>query len=139
VSRFFSKLPHRDMRTEPAMPATDAPVDKSESRVRDMFRQVAPRYDAMNHLLSLNVDRYWRRRAVQSLNLIDDSPVLDVCTGTGDLALAIAQRVSPGTQIVGSDFCGAMLRLAHEKQARRGPTDRLPVRLVEADSQQLPF
>jgi len=121
------------------MPATEIPVDKSESRVRDMFRQVAPRYDAMNHLLSLNIDRYWRWRAVRLLQLIDDSPVLDVCTGTGDLALAIRQRAGERIRVVGSDFCGPMLRIAAEKQARLSQSSAPPVAFLEADSQSLPF
>ena len=121
------------------MPATEIPVDKSESRVRDMFRQVAPRYDAMNHLLSLNIDRYWRWRAVRLLQLMDDSPVLDVCTGTGDLALAIRQRAGERVRVVGSDFCGPMLRIAAEKQARLGQSSAPPVAFLEADSQSLPF
>lgn len=129
------------------LPATDMPVDKSESRVRDMFRQVAPRYDLMNHLLSLNIDRYWRWRAVRRLAVIDDSPILDVCTGTGDLAIAIARRVGRDIPVIGSDFCGAMLRIAREKQARQRsgaaantpPAGRESVRFLEADSQSLPF
>jgi demethylmenaquinone methyltransferase / 2-methoxy-6-polyprenyl-1,4-benzoquinol methylase len=121
------------------MSATEIPVDKSESRVRDMFRQVAPRYDAMNHLLSLNIDRYWRWRAVRALQLIDDSPVLDVCTGTGDLALAIRQKAGERIRVVGSDFCGPMLRIAAEKQARLGQSSAPPVAFLEADSQSLPF
>jgi demethylmenaquinone methyltransferase / 2-methoxy-6-polyprenyl-1,4-benzoquinol methylase len=118
------------------MPVLEPPVDKSESRVREMFRQVAPRYDAMNHLLSLNIDRYWRYRAVKSLRLADQSPVLDICTGTGDLALAIRRR--SGVPVIGSDFCGAMLRIARGKsQASASAGDPIP--LVEADSQRLPF
>ncbi len=123
------------------MSVSEAPVDKSESRVREMFRQVAPRYDLMNHLLSLNIDRYWRWRAVRTLALIDDSPILDVCTGTGDLALAIRGRLGDRAAVVGSDFCGAMLRIADDKQGGdRRPTDGgPPVRFLEADSQALPF
>jgi len=121
------------------MAVTEVPVDKSESRVRDMFRQVAPRYDAMNHLLSLNVDRYWRMRAVRALKLIDQSPILDVCTGTGDLALAIRRRAGKSIQVVGSDFCGPMLRIAQDKQTKSPFKDAPPVEFVEADSQALPF
>lgn len=121
------------------MPVSESPVDKSEQRVREMFRQVAPRYDLMNHLLSMNIDRYWRWRAVRALRLIDDSPILDVCTGTGDLALAIAARVGPKIRVVGSDFCSAMLRIGQRKRST-GPEDlRGRVEFLEADSQQLPF
>ncbi len=121
------------------MPVSESPVDKSEQRVREMFRQVAPRYDLMNHLLSMNIDRYWRWRAVRALRLIDDSPILDVCTGTGDLALAVAARVGPKIRVVGSDFCSAMLRIGQRKRST-GPEDfRGRVEFLEADSQQLPF
>lgn len=121
------------------MPVSESPVDKSEQRVREMFRQVAPRYDLMNHLLSMNIDRYWRWRAVRAVRLIDDSPILDVCTGTGDLALAIAARVGPKIRVVGSDFCSAMLRIGQRKRST-GPEDlRGRVEFLEADSQQLPF
>lgn len=121
------------------MPVSESPVDKSEQRVREMFRQVAPRYDLMNHLLSMNIDRYWRWRAVRALRLIDDSPILDVCTGTGDLALAIAARVGPKIRVIGSDFCSAMLRIGQRKRST-GPEDlRGRVEFLEADSQQLPF
>lgn len=121
------------------MAVTDIPVDKSESRVREMFRQVAPRYDAMNHLLSFNIDRYWRWRAVRALRLIDQSPILDVCTGTGDLALALRKKAGHGIQVIGSDFCGPMLRIAREKQSRMPTTGEPLVSFVEADSQSLPF
>ena len=93
-------------------------VDKSGGRVREMFRQVAPRYDAMNHLLSLNIDRYWRSAAVKALRIQGSLPILDLCTGTGDLALAIEKHSGGRIQIVGSDFCHAMLRIASDKQQR---------------------
>ena len=63
------------------------PVDKSSDRVRRMFGQVAGRYDFLNHLLSLNIDRYWRWRAVRLAPPQGPLPILDVCTGTGDLDL----------------------------------------------------
>lgn len=103
-----------------------------------MFRQIAPRYDLMNHLLSLNVDRYWRRRTVDRLRIEPGIPVLDVCTGTGDLALTIAQRSDPSVHVVGSDFCHAMLEIARAKRGR-GPARRLQSEFLEADTQALPF
>jgi demethylmenaquinone methyltransferase/2-methoxy-6-polyprenyl-1,4-benzoquinol methylase len=121
------------------MPVSESLVDKSEQRVREMFRQVAPRYDLMNHLLSMNIDRYWRWRAVRAMRLIDDSPILDVCTGTGDLALAIAARVGPKIRVVGSDFCSAMLRIGQRKRSTGEDNLRGRVDFLEADSQQLPF
>ncbi|MCP4944856.1 MAG: bifunctional demethylmenaquinone methyltransferase/2-methoxy-6-polyprenyl-1,4-benzoquinol methylase UbiE [Planctomycetaceae bacterium] len=113
-------------------------VDKSNARVQEMFRQIAPRYDAMNHLLSMNVDRYWRSRAVRKLELQPGVPVLDTCTGTGDLALSIAKHAPEGVDVVGSDFCNAMLEIARDK--RLPPKDGAkPVDFIEADSQALPF
>ena len=63
-------------------------LDKREPRIRRMFGAIARRYDLLNHLLSLNVDRYWRRRTTQLAPPPGDGPLLDLCTGTGDLALA---------------------------------------------------
>jgi demethylmenaquinone methyltransferase/2-methoxy-6-polyprenyl-1,4-benzoquinol methylase len=119
-------------------PALAAGVDKSNARVQEMFRQIAPRYDKMNHVLSLNVDRYWRNRAVRRLDLKPGIPALDVCTGTGDLAIAIAKHAPAGVDVVGSDFCNAMLEIAREKRqpAKEGSS---PVEFIEADSQSLPF
>ena len=89
-----------------------------------MFRQIAPCYDAMNHLLSLNIDRHWRNVAVRKLPwespLIHSHPLLDVCTGTGDLALSIAQygtKSGSSVEVIGSDFCAAMLQYAIDKDA----------------------
>tara|TARA_R110002049_G_scaffold72490_1_gene187016 strand:+ start:132199 stop:132963 length:765 start_codon:yes stop_codon:yes gene_type:complete len=110
-------------------------VDKSGQRVEEMFRQIAPRYDAMNHLLSLNIDRYWRSQAVKRLRVRNDQPILDTCTGTGDLAIAIAKKVPENVEVVGSDFCYAMLEIARDKRDERTKG----VNFLEADSQALPF
>src|SRR5688500_13747542 len=74
-------------------------VDKSETRVRTMFGEIAPRYDLMNHLLSCNIDRYWRWRTVRLAPPRGTSPILDVCTGTGDLALAYYKRTAGQVEI----------------------------------------
>jgi demethylmenaquinone methyltransferase/2-methoxy-6-polyprenyl-1,4-benzoquinol methylase len=103
-----------------------------------MFRQIAPRYDFMNHLLSLNVDRYWRSRTVKRMRLREDLPVLDVCTGTGDLAFAIAKRADPSVRVMGSDFCHAMLEIARDKGTSPNPAEAR-VEFFEADAQSLPF
>lgn len=113
-------------------------LDKSESRVREMFRQIAPRYDLMNHVLSLNIDRYWRWRSVKKLKINGDSPILDTCTGTGDLALAIKRKAPANVKVVGSDFCNAMLQIAEKKSSRLESSEQTAT-FLEADSQALPF
>lgn len=102
-----------------------------------MFGQIAPRYDLLNHLLSLNVDRYWRWRAVRRAPPRGDAPVLDLCTGTGDLALAYARAAGGRVPVVGADFCHPMLERARQKSAQANGSGR--AHFVEADAQQLPF
>lgn len=112
-------------------------IDKSGDRVRRMFGQIAPRYDLMNHVLSMNIDRYWRWRTVRLVAPTSSDPILDVCTGTGDLALAYHRFTGGKTPIVASDFCPEMLAVGEQKKARAGINGQ--VRFVEADAQQLPF
>ena len=103
--------------------------------VRGMFGRVAPRYDLANHLLSFNIDRYWRAHTVRKVRAILERPdarVLDICCGTGDLVLALAKG---GRPVLGSDFCHPMLVAAHEKIARR----RAPAVLFESDALRLPL
>jgi demethylmenaquinone methyltransferase/2-methoxy-6-polyprenyl-1,4-benzoquinol methylase len=90
-------------------------LDKSPAAVASMFSRIAPRYDALNHLLSFNRDRRWRARAAR---LVDAGRrrVLDLATGTGDLAAALE---SPGRTVVGADFCVDMLARARRKEAGR--------------------
>ncbi|MFY7876589.1 MAG: bifunctional demethylmenaquinone methyltransferase/2-methoxy-6-polyprenyl-1,4-benzoquinol methylase UbiE [Pirellula sp.] len=113
-------------------------VDKSGDRVRQMFAEIAPRYDLMNHVLSLNVDRHWRSKALRFLKLHPGEPVLDTCTGTGDLALSIAKQLGKETRVIGSDFCPEMLEIARDKRKRKLPSYQ-HVDFVEADTQKLPF
>src|SRR5437868_6013077 len=102
-----------------------------------MFNSIAPRYDLLNHLLSLNIDRSWRRRTTRLVPPEGDAPILDVCTGTGDLALAYDRAAGGRVPVVGADFCHPMLVRAVDKTARRQRNER--VRYVEADAQKLPF
>jgi demethylmenaquinone methyltransferase / 2-methoxy-6-polyprenyl-1,4-benzoquinol methylase len=112
------------------------PVDKSEARVRGMFAEIASRYDFMNHALSLGTDVYWRWRTVRKVAPTGHAPILDLCTGTGDLALAYRRAATNGTHVVGADFCHPMLVIGHEKADRRRVEG---VTFVEADAQHLPF
>src|SRR5258708_10516894 len=84
-----------------------------------MFDAIAPRYDLLNHLLSAGIDRYWRTRAIRSLRLTGRERVLDLCTGTGDLAIAAVDARPGAARVVGVDFSGAMLRVAQDKLRRR--------------------
>jgi demethylmenaquinone methyltransferase / 2-methoxy-6-polyprenyl-1,4-benzoquinol methylase len=114
-------------------------LDKREVRIQRMFKEIAPWYDVLNHVFSLNVDRRWRNYTARRVppGPPESGPILDVCTGTGDLAL-IYDRAARGTvPIVGVDFCGAMLTRAARKAAASGAGER--IRFVEADAQALPF
>jgi demethylmenaquinone methyltransferase/2-methoxy-6-polyprenyl-1,4-benzoquinol methylase len=113
------------------------PVDKSEQRVRRMFAAIARRYDLLNHLLSLNIDRSWRRRTTQIVPPAPGVPILDCCTGTADLALAYDRAAHGRTPVVGADFCRPMLGIGREKIAKAGAAGR--IRLIAADTQRLPF
>lgn len=108
-------------------------VDKSPARVRRMFDQISPRYDLLNHLLSLNSDVLWRRRAAE--HLAGARRVLDVCSGTGDLAFEIHRR--HGARVVGADFSLRMLAVARAKALRRSLGDRLWFQA--GDTLRLPF
>lgn len=112
-------------------------IDKSARRVRAMFGQIARRYDLLNHVLSLGIDRAWRRRAVRLAAPEIPGPILDVCTGTADLALEYWRITDERRPIVGADFCRPMLRFGAEKLFRQGASHR--VRLIEADATALPF
>ena len=70
------------------VPSDPMPLDKSTARIREMFGEIAGRYDFLNRLLSLGIDRSWRRKTVKLVPPEGDAPILDVCTGTADLALA---------------------------------------------------
>ncbi|HTQ05838.1 MAG TPA: bifunctional demethylmenaquinone methyltransferase/2-methoxy-6-polyprenyl-1,4-benzoquinol methylase UbiE [Polyangiaceae bacterium] len=101
-----------------------------------MFDGIAARYDFVNRVISLGIDQSWRRRTVRSLALAEGARVLDLATGTGDLALLIA-RATPNSRVVGLDPSGKMLDIAREKVAAAGLDER--VELVTGDAEELPF
>jgi len=127
--------------TRPEGAQTEADASR---KVRAMFTEIAPRYDFLNHLLSLQLDRVWRARTARRLRPImqrRDARVLDLCCGTGDLAFALAR--SGPAYVVAADFSHAMLVRANAKRAgHTGGTNSdltVPAGFFEADALQLPF
>jgi len=124
--------------TQPAPPSRAVPpVDKSDQRVRSMFASIAGKYDFLNHLLSLNIDRLWRRFTTRTVPPQPGVPVLDCCTGTADLALAYHRAGRGASPVVGTDFCFEMLQIGRDKVAKANASDA--VTLVEGDTQRLPL
>jgi demethylmenaquinone methyltransferase / 2-methoxy-6-polyprenyl-1,4-benzoquinol methylase len=104
--------------------------------VREMFSGIAGKYDLLNHVLSVNIDKRWRRLVREKLTVILADPsavVLDVACGTGDLALELKRNAN--ARVIGSDFCHPMLEIAAEKAGN----DRQPIPFIEGDAMNLPF
>ena len=113
-----------------------SPVSKAPDRIAGMFDAIAGRYDLLNHLLSAGIDRRWRTRAIASLHLTGRERVLDLCTGTGDLAIAAVRAHPSASRVVGVDFSGQMLRVGDEKLRTASLTDRIS--LVRGDATKIP-
>lgn len=119
------------------MTSSRPPVGDKQDRGREvqaMFASIAPRYDLLNRVLSLGVDRAWRREAAREALTLNPRRILDVATGTGDFALELKAR-APQAEVVGSDFVPQMLEIAREKARGR----HLEVRLEEGDALNLPY
>jgi demethylmenaquinone methyltransferase/2-methoxy-6-polyprenyl-1,4-benzoquinol methylase len=120
-----------------ASPAGMHDRESASRAVRQMFTSIAPRYDLLNHLLSLNIDRTWWWRCARSFRHIlnrDDARILDLCCGTGDMAFALRRRAGRSrARIMGMDFSSAMLARAQRKSVN------VPIRWVEADALHLPL
>src|SRR5271163_4934407 len=127
--------------TRPEGATTEADASR---KVREMFSQIAPRYDFLNHFLSVEIDRVWRKRTARQLRPIlqrPDAIVLDLCCGTGDLSFSLAREGK--ARIIGADFAHPMLVRAKQKSAllvdasSNGDQKSLP--FLEADALRLPF
>ena len=114
----------------------DDPVSKAPDRIAGMFDAIAARYDLLNHLLSAGIDRRWRNRAVRAIGLTGTEQILDLCTGTGDLAIAAATARPGAARVVGVDFAGAMLGVGRGKLRSAGLERR--VMLVRGDATRIP-
>lgn len=110
--------------------------DKGE-KVQQMFGVIAPRYDFLNRLLSFGIDRSWRTKAVQLLKYSEGSRILDVATGTCDVALEIARRTPDSVKITGADFCKEMVDLGAVKVAASPYAGRIDLKVAPCED--LPF
>ncbi|MFN7914643.1 MAG: bifunctional demethylmenaquinone methyltransferase/2-methoxy-6-polyprenyl-1,4-benzoquinol methylase UbiE [Vicinamibacterales bacterium] len=111
-------------------------LNKSPEKIAGMFDAIAGNYDFLNHLLSAGIDKRWRRKAIRSLQLTGREQVLDLCTGTADLAIAALDAKPGAAQVLGVDFAGAMLRVGLEKSRSRALEQRLT--LVRGDAANIP-
>ncbi len=111
----------------------EEPTTKRD-RVKRMFDDIAPTYDRLNHVLSFNIDRLWRRRVVRIVRHTGAKRILDVATGTGDLAIAMTRRIR-GCTVCGADLSPEMLEEARRKIVRRGLDERIT--LMECDAERI--
>lgn len=104
--------------------------------VRKLFDNIAPDYDKLNHILSLNIDKGWRKQAVREMvDTAEPLKVLDVACGTGDFTIEIAQKVAQGSQVLGVDISEGMMAVGREKIQKSGVSAQLSV----ADCEDLPY
>jgi demethylmenaquinone methyltransferase / 2-methoxy-6-polyprenyl-1,4-benzoquinol methylase len=112
-------------------------LSEKGERIQQMFGAIAPRYDFLNHLLSLGIDKRWRKVAVRLIKAPEGGRVLDVATGTGDVALEIARTTPASVKITGADFSAEMIRLGEAKAAASPYSDRISFKVAPCED--LPF
>lgn len=112
-------------------------LSEKGTKIQEMFGTIAPRYDFLNRLLSLGIDRRWRTKAVRLLKYQEGSRILDVATGTGDVALEIARTTPSSVKITGADFCQEMIDLGQVKVASSPYAGRIDFRVAPCED--LPF
>lgn len=105
-----------------------------KEQIREMFDDIAPRYDLLNHVLSMGIDRRWRKKLVKKATGFRPATILDVATGTGDLAIALARR-NPRATVTGFDLSPQMLEIGRRKAEKAG----LKIEFLEGDAENLPF
>ena len=108
-----------------------------KEKIQEMFDGIAPSYDKLNHLMSLNVDKLWRRHALREIVDGTQQRILDVACGTGDSTISIAVAAAPGSQVTGVDISEGMMALVMEKARKAGVADRIALQV--ADGENLPF
>lgn len=111
------------------------PYNEEQSKkeqVEEMFDNIAPTYDKLNHIMSFNIDRIWRRRVVRIVKRHNPSHIMDMATGTGDLAIAMARSMA-GAKVLGIDLSEEMLAVARQKVEREGLAERITLRKGDAE------
>ena len=111
------------------------PYNEEQSKkeqVEQMFDNIAPTYDRLNHVLSFNIDRIWRKRVMRIVRRSHPAMIMDIATGTGDLAIAMAKRTE-GAKILGIDLSEEMLRVARDKVAKLGFSERIVLQKGDAE------
>ncbi len=112
-------------------------LSEKGERIQEMFDAIAPRYDFLNRVLSFGVDRRWRRFAVRQVRFTEEGRILDVATGTGDVALEIAVRTPGSVKIVGVDFSREMVELGRDKVKRSPFAGRIDLEVAPCEA--IPF
>ncbi|MEK7296611.1 MAG: bifunctional demethylmenaquinone methyltransferase/2-methoxy-6-polyprenyl-1,4-benzoquinol methylase UbiE [Planctomycetota bacterium] len=112
-------------------------LTKKGEHIRQMFGSIARVYDLLNTILSFNLDKSWRKFAVKVSCVTPDAKIMDVCTGTGDLAIAYSNVLDSRGKVFGSDFCHEMVKLAAYKLIKRNLTG--VIKVMDADTLHLPF
>ena len=122
------------------MKNNNAIIREKDSNCRPLYRmfsRVPHRYDLLNRFLTLGLDQRWRRKAAAVCLESNPERIMDLCSGTGDLAIELAKYAKPETEIIAADFCEPMLEVAKRKAARIGLEDRITFQVADAAS--LPF
>ena len=112
-------------------------LSEKGEQIQQMFGAIAPRYDFLNHLLSFGIDRRWRKAAVRLVKAPEGGRILDVATGTGDLALEIASSTPPTLRITGADFSAEMVSIGEQKASASPYSSRMDFRVAPCED--LPF
>ena len=113
-----------------------APGEQRAAKVYDLFAAIARHYDLLNDLQSFGLHRRWKRRVVELAAVTSRNRALDLCCGTGDIALALAQR---GAEVIGLDFSKAMLEIAEARRQRNFKSQISNLKFIQGDAQQIPF
>jgi demethylmenaquinone methyltransferase/2-methoxy-6-polyprenyl-1,4-benzoquinol methylase len=113
-----------------------APGEQRAAKVNDLFAAIARHYDLLNDLQSFGLHRHWKHRVVELAAVRPGQPALDVCCGTGDIALALARG---GSEVTGLDFSRAMLEIAENRRLKSAQSATPNPKFIQGDAQQLPF